>query len=39
MKDTGHEFQDRHMAIVGKWLRNETIIESPTQENADLPRP
>jgi hypothetical protein len=29
MKDTGHEFQDRHMALVGRWLRNEAITESP----------
>jgi len=29
MKDTGHEFEDRHMALVGKWLRNEAITESP----------
>jgi hypothetical protein len=34
MKDTGHEFQDRHMALVGKWLRNEAVIESSAQENA-----
>jgi hypothetical protein len=27
MKDTGHEFQPRHMAIVGKWLRGEPIDE------------
>jgi len=27
MKDTGHEFQDRHMALVGKWLRNESLNE------------
>jgi len=25
MKDTGHEFQDRHMELVGKWLRNEPL--------------
>jgi hypothetical protein len=24
MKDTGHEFYDRQMAIVGRWLRHET---------------
>jgi hypothetical protein len=23
LKDTGHEFRERHMAIVGDWLRNE----------------
>jgi hypothetical protein len=27
MKDTGHGFQDRHMALVGKWLRNESFNE------------
>jgi len=25
LKDTGHEFGDRHMALVGKWLRNEDL--------------
>jgi hypothetical protein len=25
MKDTGHEFGDRHMAVVGRWLRNEDL--------------
>jgi hypothetical protein len=30
MKDTGHEFADRHMAIVGKWLRNESLNEPNT---------
>jgi hypothetical protein len=25
LKDTGHEFYDRHMILVGKWLRNEPI--------------
>ncbi len=35
MKDTGHEFQERHMAIVGKWLRNEPLDEpnSPAAAN------
>ena len=23
LKDTGHEFRERHMAIVGEWLRND----------------
>ena len=32
LKDTGHEFQDRHMELVGKWLRNEDISESPTKK-------
>lgn len=27
LKDTGHEFQERHMALVGKWLRNEPLEE------------
>jgi hypothetical protein len=25
MKDTGHEFQDRHMELVGKWLQNKPL--------------
>ena len=35
MKDTGHEFQDRHMLLVGKWLRNEALDEpnSPVDVN------
>ena len=38
MKDTGHEFQERHMAIVGKWLRNEPLDESdsPAAANKQL---
>jgi hypothetical protein len=24
MQNTGHEFYDRHMALVGKWLRHES---------------
>jgi hypothetical protein len=39
MKDTGHEFQDRHMAIVGKWLRSETIDEQNTPTDAKPPTP
>jgi hypothetical protein len=27
MKDTGHEFNDRQMEIVGRWLRNESPKE------------
>lgn len=27
LKDTGHEFQDWHMALVGKWARNESFQE------------
>ncbi len=27
MKDTGHEFRGRHMAIVGRWLRHEPFLE------------
>lgn len=27
MKDTGHEFRGRHMAIVGRWLRHEAFVE------------
>jgi hypothetical protein len=29
INDTGHEFYDRQMAIVGRWLRNEPVLESP----------
>lgn len=25
LKDTGHEFGNRHMALVGRWLRNEDL--------------
>jgi hypothetical protein len=28
MKDTGHEFNDRQMALVGEWLRNKPPEES-----------
>jgi hypothetical protein len=27
MEDTGHEFNDRHMALVGRWLRHEAFAE------------
>jgi len=27
MNDTGHEFHDRHMELVGRWLRHETFAE------------
>jgi hypothetical protein len=27
MRDTGHEFGDRHMAMVGRWLRHEAFAE------------
>lgn len=27
MQDTGHEFNDRHMAMVGRWLRHEAFAE------------
>lgn len=27
MKDTGHEFPDRYKTAVGRWLRNEAIME------------
>ena len=27
MADTGHEFKDRHMALVGRWLRREPFTE------------
>ena len=33
LKDTGHEFQNRHMALVGKWLRYEVVPESPVDED------
>ena len=33
MADTGHEFGDRQMALVGRWLRDEPIVEvQPQQE-------
>jgi hypothetical protein len=37
MKDTGHEFQDRHMVIVGKWLRNEPLDEPNASADANKP--
>jgi hypothetical protein len=27
MKDTGHEFNERHMAMVGRWIRNEELAK------------
>ena len=35
MKDTGHEFQDRQMALVGRWLRNEPLDEPNVPADAD----
>ncbi len=35
MKDTGHEFQDRHMAMVGRWLRNEALDEQKPSADTD----
>jgi predicted esterase len=29
MTDTGHEFGDREMALVGRWLRGEDSLDSP----------
>jgi len=29
LKDTGHEFQSRHMALVGRWLRGEPELTGP----------
>lgn len=34
LKDTGHEFQDRHMALVGRWLRNEPLNEPDVPADA-----
>ena len=31
MADTGHEFKDRHMALVGRWLRGEPVSELQPQ--------
>jgi len=31
MADTGHEFKDRHMALVGRWLRHEPFTEDEVQ--------
>jgi hypothetical protein len=39
MKDTGHEFQDRHMAMVGRWLRHEPFDESTVPIGIALPQP
>ena len=33
MKNTGHEFGDRQMAIVGQWLRNQTPSDSSAHEH------
>lgn len=30
LKDTGHEFQSRHMALVGSWLRKEEAASAPS---------
>jgi hypothetical protein len=38
LKDTGHEFYDRQMAIVGRWLRNETELESPALRDTTILR-
>jgi hypothetical protein len=38
MKDTGHEFYDRQMAIVGRWLRNEAVLESPALRDTTILR-
>ena len=35
MKDTGHEFGDRQMAMVGEWLRNPASADSSAQKNVD----
>ena len=32
MADTGHEFGDRQMALVGRWLREEPIVEMQPQQ-------
>jgi hypothetical protein len=39
MKDTGHEFEDRHMELVGRWLRKESLDESKAPVGADNPHP
>jgi hypothetical protein len=31
MADTGHEFNDPQMALVGKWLRHEPYAEDEVQ--------
>ncbi len=31
MAGTGHEFKDRHMALVGRWLRHEPFTEDEVQ--------
>jgi hypothetical protein len=34
MENTGHEFADRHMAIVGRWLRNQAPTGSSTRKRS-----
>jgi hypothetical protein len=34
LKDTGHEFADRHMKVVGKWLRQEVAMEPAAEGGA-----
>ena len=34
MKDTGHEFNEPQMEIVGEWLRNEVVKGSSSQTNS-----
>ena len=38
MNNTGHEFYDRQMAIVGQWLRNEAVLESPALRDTTIIR-
>jgi hypothetical protein len=37
MEDTGHEFYNRQMALVGRWLRNEDISKSPALKDTISP--
>jgi hypothetical protein len=37
MEDTGHEFYNRQMALVGLWLRNEDISKSPALKDTIPP--
>jgi hypothetical protein len=39
MQDTGHEFPDRYMALVGRWLRNEPSAGQEVGKGALPPAP
>jgi hypothetical protein len=37
MKDTGHEFNEPQMEIVGEWLRNEVVNGSSSRTTTASP--